>query len=107
MNTVKMEIVREPMNIQVMEDNDGKTHFDELIDPALVVISYNVRETRFNLLNNTKKNTKNNMIDNFHSFKWLFHEIEELKEKRSQEGGQRSSSDQGYHVDQEDQISKV
>ena len=47
------------------------------------------------------------MIDNFHSIKWLFHEIEELKEKRSQEEGQRMSSDQGYIADQEDHLSKA
>ena len=61
MNTAIMGIVREPMNIQVIEENYGKTHFDELIDPALVVIFDSVRATRLNLL----KNAKNNMIDNF------------------------------------------
>ena len=76
---MKMQIVRELMNLQVMEDNDGKSHFDELIDPTLVVISNNARETGLNLLNNAK----NNMIDNFRSIKWLFHEIEDLKGKRS------------------------
>ena len=73
-----MGIVKELMNLQVMEDNDGKAHFNELIDPALVVILDNVREIGLNLLNNGK----NNMIDNFWSIKWLFHEIEDLKEKR-------------------------
>lgn len=81
------------MNIQVMEDNDGKTHFDELIDLALVVISDSAWETRFNLL----KNAKNNMIDNFSSIKWLFHEIEDLKGKRSHEGSQQNSYDQGHN----------
>ena len=76
-NTVKMLIFRELMNIQVMEDNDGKAHFDELIDPNLVIIYNSVWETRFNLL----KNAKNNMIEKFWSIKWLFHEIEDLKRK--------------------------
>ena len=61
MKTMKMGIVKEPMNLQVMEDNDGKAHFEELIDPTLVVILDNVREIGLNLLNNGK----NNMIDNF------------------------------------------
>ena len=61
MDTAKFGIVREQMNIQVMEDLEGKTHFDELIDRALVVISNNAQETGFNLLDNTK----NSMIDNF------------------------------------------
>ena len=60
-DTAKLGIVRELMNIQVMEDIDGKTHFDELIDPALVVILDSVQDTEFNLLNNVK----NNVIDNF------------------------------------------
>ena len=38
MDTNKLRIFRESMNIQVMEDLNGKTHFNELIDPALVVI---------------------------------------------------------------------
>ena len=60
-DTMKLGIVRESMNIQVMEDNDGKTHFDELIDPTLVVISDNAWKICLNLLNNAK----NSMIDNF------------------------------------------
>ena len=61
MDTARLGIFREPMNIQVMEDLDGKTHFDELINPALVVISNSTQEIGFNLLNNVK----NSMIDNF------------------------------------------
>ena len=61
LNTANMGIVRDRMNIQVMEEIDGKTHFDELIDPALVFISDSARKTEFNLLNNVK----NSMIDNF------------------------------------------
>ena len=99
MNTTKMGIVRELMNLQVMEDNDGKAHFDELIDLALVVISDNVRETRLNLLNNEK----DNMLDNFWSIKWLFHEIEDLKGKRSQEGSHQKNSDQGHNEEKRNQ----
>ena len=61
MDTARLGIVRESMNIQVLEDYDGRTHFDELIDPALLVISNNAHETSFNLLNKVK----NCMIDNF------------------------------------------
>ena len=49
----------------------------EKIDLALVVISNNAREFGLNLLNKAK----NSMIDNFHSIKWLFHELEEIKER--------------------------
>ena len=47
------------------------------------------------------------MIDNFLSIKWLFHKIEELKEKRSEEESQRMSNDLGYLAHQEDKFSKV
>lgn len=38
MDTTRLGIVREPVNIQVLEDLDGITHYDELIDPAILVI---------------------------------------------------------------------
>ena len=50
---------------------------EELIDPALVAITDNAREVGMNLLNNAR----NNMIDNFRSIKWIFHELEEVKER--------------------------
>ena len=76
--TVKMGIIRETMNPQILKDKEGKVHFEELIDLALVSISKNVRDLGLNLLNNAK----NSMIDNFFSIKWLFYEIEELKDKK-------------------------
>ena len=51
MENARLGSVREPMNIQVLEDLDGRTHYDELIDSALLVISNNVHETSFNFLN--------------------------------------------------------
>ncbi len=66
------------MNIQVLEDLDNRTHYDELIDPALLVIFDNAWETGFNLLNNAK----NSLIDNLCSIKWLFQEIEALKDNK-------------------------
>jgi hypothetical protein len=77
MDTVSLGIVREPMNIQVMEDLDGKTHYDESIDPTLLLLSNNTRESGFNLLNNAKSG----LIDNFRSIKWLFQENKALKGK--------------------------
>ena len=79
MDNVRLGIVREPVNIQVLGDLDGRTHYDELIDPTLLVVSDNVHETGFNFLNNAK----NNLIDKFHSIKWLFQEIEALKDKNN------------------------
>lgn len=60
MDNVRFGIVREPLNIQVLGDLNNKTRYDELIDPALLVISDNVHETTFNFLNNVK----NILIDN-------------------------------------------
>ena len=41
MDTARLGIVREPMNIQALEDLDGRTQFDELIDRTLLVMSDN------------------------------------------------------------------
>ena len=49
-----MGIVRQTMTPQVMEDIDGKIHFDGVIDLDLVAILDNAREIRLNLLNNAK-----------------------------------------------------
>ena len=61
MHTARLGIVREPMNIQVLEDLDGRARFDELIDPTLLVMNDNALEIGFNLLNNMKTC----LIDNF------------------------------------------
>ena len=79
MDNARLGIVREPVNIQVLGDLDSRTHYNKLIDPALLVISKNVHEPSFNFLNNAK----NSLIDNFCSIKWLFQEIEAPKETRS------------------------
>ena len=79
MDNARLGILREPVNIQVLGDLDGRTHYDEFIDLALLVISNNVCETGFNFLNNVK----NNLFDNFCSIKWLFQEIEALKDKNN------------------------
>ena len=50
----KMGIVREILTPQVKEDIEGKIHFNELIDPALVAILDNMSEIGLNFLNNTK-----------------------------------------------------
>ena len=99
MNKAKLGIFRDPLNIQVIEDIDGRTNFDDLIDLGMVVILNNTRETRLNLLNNAR----NNMIDNFYSIQWLFHEIEEHKGRRSQDGDQKRGSDQGQNEEDRSQ----
>ena len=71
-----MGIFREAMNPQVLVDNQEGPRLEDLIDPAIVAISDKARETRMNLL----KNSRNSMIDNYRSIKWLFHELEEVKE---------------------------
>ena len=75
--TSKMGIFREAMNPQVLVENQEELRLEELIDPALVAMSNKARESGMNLLNNTHKS----MIDNYRSIKWLFHELEEVKEQ--------------------------
>ena len=77
--TSKMGIVREAMNPQILEEKQGQLQFKDLIDPTMVAIIDNAREIGMNFLNNAR----NNMIDNFRSIKWLYHELEEFKEKIS------------------------
>ena len=74
--TSKMGIFREAMNPQILMENQDEPRLEELIDSAIVAISDRARETGMNLLNNAR----NSMIDNFRSIKWLFHELEEVKE---------------------------
>ena len=50
---------------------------EELIELVLVVITDNVTRVGLNFLNNVK----NNMIHKFRSIKWIFHELEEVKER--------------------------
>ena len=61
MDNARLGIIREPVNIQVLENLNDRTHYDELIDPTLLVIFDNAQENGFNLLNNVK----NCLIDNF------------------------------------------
>lgn len=78
--TATMGIYREAMNPQLLVDDLEKPRLNELIDPAMVAISDNARETGMNLLNNAR----NSMIDNFRSIKWLFHELEDVRDRVSQ-----------------------
>ena len=75
--TTKMGIFREAMNPQILVDNQEKPRLEELIDPTIVSITDRARETGMNLLNNAR----NGMIDNFRSIKWLFHELDDVKEQ--------------------------
>ncbi len=50
---------------------------EELIELALVAIIDNAREVGMNFLNDAK----NSIIDNFQSIKWIFHELEEVKDR--------------------------
>lgn len=69
---VKMGINRELIRTLVKESEEGKIQIQELIDPALVIFSNTTKENpKMDVLNNSK----NNMGDNFHTTKWIFHEI--------------------------------
>ena len=74
--STKMGIFREAMNPQILVENQEEPRLEELIDPAIVAITDRARETGMNLL----KNARNIMIDNFCSIKWLFHELEDVKD---------------------------
>jgi len=105
----------------VLGDLDSSTHYDELLDPTLLVLSDNVCETGFNILNNAKSS----LIDNFWSIKWLFQEIETLKDRfnqnsnreeekdheakgsKDQKGSQGKDSGQDPRNNQEDRITRL
>ena len=70
-----MGIGRETIQPKVLEGDDGKIYLEELSDLTMVVLNDNAREVGMNLLNNAH----NNMVDNFRSIKWIFHETKELK----------------------------
>ena len=69
---------------------------EELIDPVLVAITDNTSEIGMNLINNAR----NSMIDNFRSIKWLYHELEEVKERMGQPENQGKKLDNRNLTDQ-------
>lgn len=86
-----MEIVREVMNRQILKEKEGKIQLEELIEEAVVAITNNAREVGINFLNNAEKN----MIDSFWSIKWLFHELEEVKDRMGELESQGKKIKQG------------
>ena len=91
-----MGIVRETMNPQILEEKQGQLQFEDLIDLEMVAIIDNAREIGMNLLNNSI----NSMIDNFRSIKWLYHELEEFREKIGQLENKKKMSNCGILNDQ-------
>ena len=89
MRTTKIGIFKEAMNPQILVANQEEPHLEELINPAIMEITDNAREMRMNIL----KNAHNRMIDNFRSIKWIYHELEEVREKVGQLEGNRKLSD--------------
>ena len=96
-----MDIFREAMNPQILVENEDEPWLEELIDPTIVAISDRARETGMNLLNNAQ----NSMIDNFRSIKWLFHELEEVKEKVGHFEDVRNGMDANRRLDSADRLS--
>lgn len=101
--TSKIGIVRETMNPQILESKEGNLQMAELIDPALVASIDNTREIGMNLINNGR----NSMINNFRSIKWLYHELEEVKERVGQLENQGKKLDHGNLADQGDGLRLV
>ena len=93
-----MGIFREAMNPQILVENQEAPQLKEIIDPVIVAINNNARETRVNLLNNAH----NSMIDNFRSIKWIYHELEEVREKVGQLEGTRKQTSHERMKDQEE-----
>lgn len=87
--TAKMGIIKETIHPKVLEGNYGRIHLDELINPAMVILSDNSREVEMNLLNNAR----NSMVDNFRLVKWIFHETDEIKNRL--QGLERMEGDVG------------
>ena len=96
-----MGIFKETMNPQILMETQDEPRLEELIDPTIVAISDRARETGMNLLNNAR----NSMIDNFRSIKWLFHELEEVKEKVGQIEAIRNGTDANRRTDSADRLS--
>lgn len=93
-NTSQLGIVREPINPHVLKEKARELQMDELIDPALVVISDKSREFGMDLLNNAK----NSMVESFQSIKWIFHELEDLKLRLGHVDIHNSSKEHGDQV---------
>lgn len=73
---IKREIIR----TQVRENEEGRIQLEELIDPALVILSDIARENpEMDVLNNAK----NSAVDSYRTTKWIYHEILELKHRFS------------------------
>ncbi len=67
----------------------------------MVKIIDNAKEMGMNIFNNAC----NSMIDNFRSIKWLYHELEEFKEKISQMENNRNEPSLRSQKNKEDRIS--
>lgn len=52
-------------------------------------------------------NTKNNMLDNFRSIKWLFYELEEVKDRMGQIEDQAKKTDKGNLFNLEENITLI
>lgn len=63
----------------------------------------NTREMGMNLFNNAR----NNMIDNFKSIKWLYHKLEEFREKIGQMESNKKELGQENQKDQEDRFNLI
>ena len=89
------------MNPQVPEDKQGQLQFEDLINPSIVKIIDNAREMGMIFLNNGC----NSMIASFRSINWLYHELEEFREKIGQLESNKKQLDQKNQKDQEDRFS--
>lgn len=102
-NTSNLGIVREPINLHVLQEKAGDLQMEELIDLALMVISDKAREFKMDLLNNAK----NSLVDNFWSIKWILHELKDIKLRLGQADNLNSLQDQGNQANLADSIHQM
>jgi len=98
-----MGIFREAMNPQILVDNQEDLWLEELIDLMIVAVTDRAREIGMNLLNNAH----NSMIDNFRSIKWIFHELEEIKDHVRHIESTRVRMESNRKMDSADRLSLV
>lgn len=70
--SARMGINREMIRTMVKDNKEGKVQMEDLIDPALVILSDITKENpQMDVLNNAK----NSLMDSYRTTKWIFHKI--------------------------------
>lgn len=73
---MRIGIAKEKIDFMVGEVDPSKVDLQKLIDPSMIILSDYNKEENMDVLNNSR----NYLLDNFRSIKWLFHQVMDLKE---------------------------